>query len=170
MTRVLFVFLLCSSNLLLSQNQFEDKIIEDSTIMADAIKRGDFETLADYTYPYIIELMGGRDTMISLTENATTQMKQQGIDFKTVVLGKPAEIYKAGEELHCLVPQTIELTTPQGIIVNKSYLLAVSSNNGKRWYFIDATQLTDENVLDIFPNFNSNLKIPAQTPPEFISN
>lgn len=96
-------------------------------------------------------------------------MEQQRIRFETVVIGEPSKTVNAGEEIHCLIPQTILMKVPKGKMKSETYLLAVSKDNGDNWFFIDTVNLTMENVKTVLPNYNSDLKIPTKKQPKFIA-
>lgn len=114
--------------------------------------------------------MGGREAMLTILTNGQVEIESQGFKFSKVSIGEPQEIYRTGSDLFCLVPETIYIEVPNGKLVTESHLLAVSENNGAKWYFIDTNRLTNENVSELLPNFNSDLKIPAKKEPQFIPN
>ncbi len=165
----LFLILILSINSF-AQNKYSENIIQQGNVMGNAMESGNYELLASYTYPSIAALMGGKEQMINSIEIAMSEVKRQGFKITEVKLGEPQKIYIAGDELHCLVPQTIIMSYDKGQLVNDSYLLAASKDEGKSWYFIDTAQLTQENAAEIFPEFNSNLKIPDKKTPRLISN
>ena len=107
--------------------------------------------------------------MVSIIKKGKVEMEQQGISFETVTIGKPSETVKAGDEIHCLVPQTIFMKVPKGKIKSETYLLAVSKDNGSNWFFIDTVNLTLDNVKTVLPNYNADLKIPTKKQPKFIA-
>lgn len=131
--------------------------------VAEATVNSDWETVAKYTYPKIIQLMGGKEKM---KEIMLGMMQQQQITFESAEIGDPSEIYKTGEnDLFSLVPQTIVMKMPGYTVTNESYLIAISENKGERWYFLDTAQITMENVQNMIPNYNMDLVIPAKKEP-----
>lgn len=164
---IITLFLSLSFSIATAQNKFADAINAAGSELAQAMVSKDYEILADYTYPKIIEMMGGRKRMITIVGSGMERMADQGLRFSKVEIGAPEEIFQAGSEIHCLVPQKTVMTNGSGTATNNSYLLAISNTNGERWYFLDIAQLTNENAKELFPEFNSNLKIPAKTPPIF---
>lgn len=134
-----------------------------------ALLNDDYETLLKFTYPNVIALTGGPDKMISLIKKGKIEMQQQGITFDHVVIGKPTAVVKAGNEIHCMVPQTVFIKVPKGKMKSKSHLLAVSKNGGRHWYFIDTVNLTSENIKLVLPNYNFDLAIPPKKKPVFIA-
>src|SRR5688572_33189508 len=107
--------------------QVDSKVIkEQAELTAKALLNDDYETIIKFTYPKVIELVGGRDRMISLIKKGKIEMGQQGISFDKVTIGKPSKALIAGDEIHCLIPQTVYMKVPKGKIKSKTHLLAVS--------------------------------------------
>lgn len=150
--------------------QVDNKTIkEQAEETGQSLLRGDYETLLKFTYPRVIEMVGGKDRMISLIKKGKVEMEQEGVSFETVTIGEPSETVKAGEELHCLVPQTIVMKVPNGKLKTESYLLAISKDNGNSWFFIETVNLTMDNVKTVLPNYNSELTLPTKKAPKFIA-
>jgi len=142
-------------------------IKEKATEVANATVSSEWETVVKYTYPKIIQMMGGKEQMISIMVNA---MQEQQVKIISAEIGEPGEIYTSGEDnLFCLVPETITIEIPNGKIKSESYLLAVSENKGSRWYFIDTAQLNMDNVQEMLPDYNMELVIPTKKPPVFVN-
>jgi len=162
---LLFVLLPC-----LAFAQVDKKIIkQQAEQLAAAMISNDYQTIANFTHPKVVELLGGRDKMISIIKNGNIEMMKQGISFDKTIIGRPLDqVVKAGNEIHCLVPQTVFMKVPKGKMKQESHLLAISKDNGVHWYFIDTVKLTDENVKSVLPNFNSDLRIPAKKEAVFI--
>jgi len=152
------------------QNKYSEKITKSGNEIAIAIKTNDYAKIVDFTYPKKIKLMGGKSEMIAVVKKGMKRMENEGVKFSEILIGEPQEIFQAGIELHCLVPQKIIITNRKGKVTNNSYLLAISRDTGKTWYFLDTSQLTNENATELFPNFNKELKIPEKLKPKFESN
>ena len=150
--------------------QVDSNVIkEQAELTAKALLNDDYETLIRFTYPKVIELVGGRDKMISLIKNGKIEMGQQGISFQSVIIGKPSQTVIAGSEIHCLVPQTVYMKVPKGKLKSETQLLAVSRDNGSNWFFIDAVNLNRDNIKIVLPNYNFDLVLPPKNEPIFIS-
>lgn len=134
-------------------------------IVADATLKGDYNTVANHTYPKIIAGVGGKDKMAATVKQAFEIMKTQGISMESVTIGQPGKFYKAGTEIHCLVPEKMVLSTANGKMVNDANLLAISKDGGKYWYFLDINRSTYNLIPKLFPNFNKSLVIPEPTQP-----
>jgi hypothetical protein len=166
---IIVVFLLIGMNTS-AQNDHAENIKRDGNNMINYMIEKDYESLSQFTYPVIVEWMGGKESMINLVSKEMQRIEDQGVVFLELSLGEPEKLYTAGEEIHCLVPQKVILENRDGKIISSSHLLAVSADLGENWYFVDTAQLTSENVTVLFPRFNSDLKIPTKIQPEFILN
>jgi len=149
--------------------QVDSNVIkEQAELTAKALLNDDYETLIRFTYPKVIELVGGRDKMISLIKNGKIEMGKQGISFESVIIGTPSKTVIAGSEIHCLVPQTVYMKVPKGKLKSETQLLAVSRDKSN-WFFIDAVNLNKDNIKIVLPNYNFELVLPAKNEPIFIA-
>lgn len=149
------------------QNQFSEKIKFDCGKMADAMLQKNYSTIIDYTYPKIVEMGGGKPALLKAIESSFKKI-DGGFEFEKITFGEPQKIYVAGKELHCIVPETLTIKTNKGKIQATYALLAVSRDNGNKWYFVETHKFTPEILKKIFPNFNYNLVIPEKTQPIII--
>lgn len=136
---------------------------QQATMMAQSMVKGDYKTLINYTYPKAVQLAGGKEKMINLIATGVQQMKKAGITFESVTVGEPGKFYKAGNEIHCLLPENLVMSSPKGRMAMHSHLLAVSGDGGKKWSFLDMNNSTADKVQQLIPNFNPALKIPPAT-------
>jgi len=134
-------------------------------IAANAVVSGDYKTVVDYMYPKAVNMSGGKAKMVSVLTQTMSQMKAQGITFEKATLGTPGKFYKAGSEIHCLVPESITMKSPNGTMLISSNLLAISADGGKNWSFLDVNKSTIPKLSKLFPKFNPALKIPDPKAP-----
>ncbi|SFU40154.1 hypothetical protein SAMN05216480_102271 [Pustulibacterium marinum] len=167
MKRFIIVVLFLTAQMMVGQNKFSELITLEGNRMEKAMMEGNYEVIVEYTYPEIVNILGGKEKAFQMISGGMEQMKSQGLEFKEIEIGSPGDLYNAGEELHCLVPQRLVLESNQGTVETESYLLAVSQDEGKTWYFLDTAQLTPDRVQGLFPNFNPNLTLPEKTQPKF---
>ena len=133
--------------------------------MSNALVSGDYTTFIQYFYPKIIALEGGKEKMLKELNDSDKQMKAMGAVFLGATIGEPGKFYKAGDEIHCLVPQTLRVKTSMKNSTFHGYLLAASGDGGKNWTFIRITKASIPQIPKLFPNFNKDLKIPEPTSP-----
>jgi hypothetical protein len=135
--------------------------------MNDAMIKEDFGKIADLTYPKVVELMGGRDKMISMMESGTKDMKSKGFTFKSCKVEDPSDPVKSGSDLFVVVPFQLEIKAPGGKLLAKSFVIGVSSDQGKNWGFVNG-DLDGKKVKQVLPNLPEELKLPEREKPEFV--
>jgi hypothetical protein len=128
-----------------------------------ALLAGNYGTVLDLTYPAIVEIMGGREEALGVIEKQMSTIREKGISLTSFKVGDPSEIKAGGSELFAAIPTTLEMKAPQTKIVANSYLVAVSSNQGKSWFYADGSNLTPELMNTIFPKFPKELKLPEKS-------
>jgi hypothetical protein len=138
---------------------------EQANIVAQAVVASDYKTLIDHMYPRAVTLFGGKENLMKITSDGMARLKAQGISFLRATVEVPAKFYKAGAEIHCLVPETMTIKLPNGTVTASSNLLAISSDKGRTWTFLDLNKNTIAAIPKLFPNFNNNLKIPEPQQP-----
>jgi hypothetical protein len=137
-------------------------------IMADAMVDGNYDLMVDCTYPSLIKKGGGRALMVEKITSQMEEMEKQGISFKDISFARPLKFVKAGTEIHTLIPESVLMNVPGGILKSNSYLIGITGDKGKSWYFVDTSNITNANVRQILPNYNLSLKIPAKQDPIMI--
>jgi hypothetical protein len=152
----------------------EDVKVEEIKARAEeasnAFIKGDYQKFVDLTYPKLVELMGGREKMISLTEGQMREMKAQGVEFMSTTVDVPREVVPAGPQVFSIVPYTLKMKTPEGVITQQSYLLAISNSDSIKWTFIDVTGLNDAQLKAVVPGAVGRVTFPAKQPPVFERN
>lgn len=128
---------------------------------------GDHKTLIDLTYPALIELSGGRDMLHKLITDKIETLRKRGITRFDGTVGSPGKFYKAGAQIHCLIPEYIIFKMPKGHYAGQSYLLGVSDDKGKRWKFLDVGSMPASVLHKLLPNFNDALVIPESPKPVY---
>jgi hypothetical protein len=137
--------------------------------VGQAVVKEDHAKLVDLTYPKLVELMGGREKMIAILESGSKAMKEKGFALRSVTVAEPGEFLTEGENTFVVVPTTLEIKAPGGKILGKSYLLGISSDQGKTWKFIDGNGLANkEKRAKVLPTLPAKLKLPEQQQPEFV--
>ena len=133
--------------------------------VAQALISGNYDIVINSMYPKVVQMAGGKAKLLQMMATGTNQMKAQEIAFKSATVVTPGKFYKAGTEIHCLVPESITMQMGTNKLTTNSNLLAVSKDGGKSWSFLDLNKNTISAIPKIFPNFNKELKIPEPTQP-----
>lgn len=140
-------------------------ITQQATKMGSAFVSGDYKTFANYTYPLILKSMGGAAKMAAILTKSTNDMKTQGMSFTNITFDEPSKIIKSGKELQATIAQHTEIKLSQGRLVSTSTLIAISTDNGSNWTFIDTSNKDMATLRKALPNLNPSITIPPQQPP-----
>ncbi|RFZ81076.1 hypothetical protein DYU05_20160 [Mucilaginibacter terrenus] len=143
---------------------------QQADLFAQATFEGDYQTVIRYTYPRLVALSGGEEKMHQLiTDRIETLKKQGALSFEGSV-GMPGKFYQAGDELHCLLPEELVMTTSAGKYTGRTWLLGISGNDGKSWTFMDVGAMPHNVLLKLLPSYNNALVIPPPVKMEFSAN
>ncbi len=157
---VLIFTLIFSSSVAFAQH--EDAITKGAAKYSKSLVNAEWEKVLDLTYPEIITKNGGRQAMINKSKAFEQEMQQRGFELQKAELSDPLEIYPSGKFLMCAVPMRLTFNGPLGKLYSESSLLAVSSDDGKSWTYIDMAQVQINQLAEIFPEINSKLSIPPK--------
>lgn len=133
--------------------------------MGTAFVNSDYKTFANYTYPLVLKSMGGASKMAGVLIKTTNNMRAQGMNFSNITFGEPSKIIKSDKELQATIAQHTEIKLSQGRIVITSTLIAVSTDNGINWTFIDTSNKDMATLRKVLPNLSPAVTIPPQSPP-----
>ena len=115
-------------------------------------------------------MMGGREKAISIVDAGIKNMKEHGAEILAFRIGVPSDFKTGGSDLFTVIPTEVDAKVPEGKLTGKSFLVGISSDQGKTWFFADGSQLNEESVKSMFPKFPAALKLPAKTPPVVTKN
>ena len=150
-----------------------DERVDTSKVrdLADAVGKAvldnDYAKVADLTYPKIVEVMGGKETMVERTGAVMADLKAKGVSFSKYTVGKVGEPVVDGKTAYVVVPTTILMTGPDVKIESENYLLGISTDGGKSWTFADGAGLSNPALRDkVFPSLPAALKLPEKKAPK----
>ncbi|KAF2519084.1 hypothetical protein E0W68_04755 [Flavobacterium salilacus subsp. salilacus] len=142
-------------------------ILQEADKMGKAFVSAEYDAFAEFTHPTIVIMMGGKEKMISEIARSFDQIKSEGVSFKNVSYGAPSEIIQYEGQLQCTLPQMIDMKVDNGTVTANAVLIAVSMDNGAKWYFIDPTGNDIATMRKIIPTLSPALKIPVSVDPSF---
>jgi hypothetical protein len=129
--------------------------------------KGDDARAADLTYPKLIEVMGGREQYIDNLKTVRDEMQSEKFSVLSATVGDPTDIVEVENQIYAIVPVTMRMKVPEGILVGRSSMIGVSNDGGKNWTFVTANrdQLKGETLKILFPAAADKLRIPEPTEP-----
>lgn len=130
--------------------------------LGDATVRKDYNAIADYTYPKFIEAVGGRDSLLAGIKHGFESLKSQrsNLSIESVTIGEPGDEVLIHSVLYSVVPEKLVFKINGLRYGAVSSLIAVSSDGGRTWTFLDTAGLDD--LTKMFPDIKK-LTIPPHT-------
>ncbi len=160
----LFAYLL-SPGTAISQN-LPTTIKVQGMEMATAFMKNDFDAFVKFMHPSVIAFAGGEVAMKTKMDSAYKTMKRFGVSFKRYWIGNPGTIINFKNQLQAVLPVSVSLTTPLGILTTETSMIVMSNDKGKSWWFIDTNVYSVEHLKDILPHFSPELVIPPRQKPK----
>jgi hypothetical protein len=137
--------------------------------MADAAIGGDYAKVIDNTHPAALKEAPGREEAIERLKALFKEMKDAGFSVTKCEVGDPGDFHTQGDNTFVVVPVSSEMKSRAGKILDKSYLLGISSDRGKSWKFLNGSTLEDEEFRNkMLPKLPATLRLPKQGKPEII--
>ena len=170
MKKVFFtIVFFCFSVVLFAQTQ--SVVIKTQAMeMARALLKKDYSTFARYIHPDILKKAGGQEKLVEKMDTINAKSKEFGAEIKKVVIGNPGPVINYKNELQCVVPQSTEMQTVFGKLELETSLIAISSDGGKNWTFIDTSIYNIKDVKASLPHLSPDLVIPPAKQPKFTPN
>ncbi|HEX8475132.1 MAG TPA: hypothetical protein VF666_13965 [Pyrinomonadaceae bacterium] len=130
-----------------------------------AFLSGDFNKVLDSTYPRIIELGGGKAKLIASMEAGMKEIRDLGLKIVSHTVGEPEKTVRAGTMLVAVVPTTLKMESTDTLFTQRSFWLAVSTDDGKTWTFLDGSYLNKESMKIVLPEAVDKITLPGVEQP-----
>ncbi len=100
-----------------------------------------YRCMATYVVPGVVEELGGVEGFIKTMESVPALFESQGmrLDVSSMNLGVPSRSAEFSAVLVSVVPTRIPLKINGEKAVLNGSIVALSENQGQRWYYIDGT-------------------------------
>lgn len=129
---------------------------------ADAMLSKDYETSVRFMYPPVVENMGGFQKTLAFVKKSMAGMEAKGWAFESITVGRPSAIVMEGREDVAIVPTEMVMTVEGKRVRVNSYLVAISQDRGRKWYFFDGAQMPKEKLAQIYPKLAAVVDIPER--------
>ncbi len=110
---------------------------ERASAFAKAFQADNHAALAELTYPKLAEKIGSKNRLAAAWKKKTTAYRHQGLRLEKFEVEPPTQIVKAGPDWLAVVRTKLSFQSVEGTASLKSYLLAVTRDQGKSWHIID---------------------------------
>lgn len=137
------------------------KIKKETSLLIKAIDTKNHKEMVASTHPKMLELMGGKETVLKMTKEAfeKTSKVNASIKYKFDV---PKEVYySASGELVAFVPLEVITENDDRKLLNKSFMI-ISTMDKTSWYFVHGgNEQQAKQIIDyLFPGLPKKIKLP----------
>jgi len=143
----------------------EKNILHHATEMGQLYLNKNYEMFVGKLYPGLIKIVGGKDKMLEVLTNANLELTKQSISIDSLKFSNPNKIINTGIELQTTLTEIVFMSIPNGKMVKKSTVIAISLDNGITWFFIDTSGKDLKSMQQGFPKLSNDLIIPKDEKP-----
>jgi hypothetical protein len=165
-TTILVILFLSGS---VSAQNINTVIKTEALKMARALSAMDFETYATFMYPTLVNDKQSKEKMKQGMDSVNKYREQFGVKVKQVLIGNPSKVLTHKKMMQCTLPQTLTIEAMMGSIETETTLIGLS-NDGKKWYFVDAMLFKQKDAKSKLPELSPELVIPPMKQPVMKAN
>jgi hypothetical protein len=133
---------------------------------AAAWQCNDYEGVLAFLPPQVIKQSGGKKAALKKIKSQFNKAEEYGVQSIGFSAGQPATPKVLGQWLTALVPLTVVLHRTPLNVTQQTHLLALSADQGKRWYFVPLYHTTQAKLNLWFPEFAGKIIVPTEMEPE----
>ena len=165
---LLFIFFLThsygQSNAPIDTSALRKTVKKQAEKMGQLLLEKKYKAFNRYMHPKLVETSGGYEKMEQVLAEETSRMESRNIHLASITVDTPSAIHSSNGELQCIVTQTLELKGLTGDYSKKlrSVMLAVSSDQGKNWVFLEVSNKDTDEIKKLIPSLSSQLVIPPK--------
>lgn len=164
---ILFAVFFLITNFTFAQNQ-ATVIKTEALKMAKALAALDLETYASFTYPTLVSDKTSKEKIKQGVDSVEKYRKQFGIKVKSIIIGNPSAVVTYKKVMQCTIPQSMTVEVLSGSIVTETTLIGLS-NDGQKWYFVDAMVYKQKEAKEKLPELSPDLVIPPMKKPQIVT-
>jgi hypothetical protein len=151
----------CSQSNSIDKKQAEKNLINQVNTAGKYLLHKDYEAYVDYIYPAIVKETGGKEAIIRIIRNQMKNFELDGITITELKFGIPSPIIEEPNgELQAVITQSHTMRKGDEKISPDGALVAVSTDKGKNWKFIDVADKDGVGLRRQYPNLSGKLPIP----------
>lgn len=170
-TKQLFILLFSVFSLHFAYAQSDASNIKSAALeMGKAMTSRNGEIFVKYMHPSTFKLAGGKSNAVKLIDSVFHVFEQLGGKVSRISYGTPSNIVAFKNTLQSVLPQTTYVTSLIGDAELSSNLIAISSDKGKSWTFIDTNMFSMKEIKKEMPDISPELVFPKPPPLKFSMN
>ena len=128
--------------------------------LSESTLRGDYETAGRLTYPKLIEEAGGIEGYKEFMVEIVTEIEEKGLKVESISVGEPRDFLELNQRIYVIVPNSLRISGPRGLVVADNFLIGISEDKGMNWTFVDGASSDKESLRELLPEVADQLRIP----------
>lgn len=124
-----------------NQERLKSSIVEQANQMQQELMNGNLEGFIKYVHPDIVTMMGGLDNLKATIGPGLPEMLKT---VKKTTFGSVSEVIEDNGRLVAFMPVEMLYAFPEGKMIQMTYRIACSSDNGVSWTFLDGQGRKDQ--------------------------
>ncbi|MEJ8842860.1 hypothetical protein WG954_10740 [Lacibacter sp. H375] len=161
-TTIFVVLLICAASV---RAQNVSTVIKTEALkMAKALGSLDMETYATFMYPTLVGDNASKEKIKQGIDSVNKYREQFGLKVKQILIGNPSAVQTHKGIMQCTLPQTTTVEALMGTLSLETTLIGLS-NNGTKWYFVDAMMYKQKDSKEKLPELSPAIVIPPMKPP-----
>jgi hypothetical protein len=130
---------------------------------ARALVEENYEKFVDLIYPKIVEEAGGRKILIGFLKESVESRKRRQLRLLSYEMKMPQRVVRSKGDLFAIVPGTMRMSGPEGATTTPSFLVGISSDEGKTWKFIESNKPENAKAIrKMVPHLPTDLALPGE--------
>jgi hypothetical protein len=153
--------LLTFSMVSISNIQAQGSISESAQEYVDAFVNSEFVKVASLTHADLVKMNGGEQFVIDDLKAERISSSAEGLLYNSAKVKQPLKIIQYNNELQAIIPVEYTMQLVDKEYINKTYLLAVSSDEGVTYKYVNLMQFDDVSLGEFISNLSPEIIIPA---------
>ena len=159
--KIFLMTLFVLSGTFLSTSQAQKTMRESAQEYVEAFVNNEFLKVATLTHPDVVKMNGGADFVIDDLKAERESTAGEGLIYNSVIVYEPLKVLQYESELQAVIPVEYTMQLIDKEYLNKSYILAISKDEGKSYSFVNLMQFDDASLNEFITNLSPEITIPV---------
>ena len=138
----------------------QGSLTENTQDYVDAFVNNEFVKVASLTHPDLVKMNGGEKYVIEDLKTERLSTSREGLIYNSADVKSPLKILEHNGELQAVVPVEYTMQLVEKEYTNKTYILAISKDEGKTYTFVNLMQFDDDSLGEFIGNLSPEITIP----------
>ena len=140
----------------------KDRVQADVRSIYNALYSGDVDTVLRFTYPKLLENMGGAAKAKETLATVLSKIQATGISIDSMTFPQDPTFIETNANHYAIIPTLLVAKTSDGQRVESlNFQMGVRPVGTTEWTYVDGTQITQANVRTLFPDFPTGQVLPT---------